>query len=325
MTAHKLQTTTDTAASIYPLKNDAAELPELRTLAVIGAQHTGGKAAGAGIVFLPEPPREGREVELFVTTAWAIDDGWEAEWEQAWAQVISAAQSPAPAQSLAPSTVCDSPREVSLPTLRGRVELETTLSREAREEFERLHRVLLLAVEQRGLQALLVSGVGAGDGASFVTQHVSRLLAESGRLRVVSVTIERGATTGGGELFALGETDLPNLYTASFVCGTESPRFHEAAFGAFLERLREHFDFILLDAPAVTAHPEAVRFGARCDGVMLVAREGATPQRLIEAAYDLFDEARANLLGVVLNRCEARAGGAQINRTAGCCAEPRAA
>jgi Mrp family chromosome partitioning ATPase len=294
-----------TTGPLYPLTGGAAALPELQTLAVIGA--TRAEEAEARTDILALTPRAGTRAlpaaRPRITVDWSLSESplgesWEEEWERAWEMVVPAAPPRLlpRGQSEMLRAAASAPPAAPLPRLTA----------EARQEFQRLRRALLLAAEQRGVQALLVSGVGAGDGASFVTRQVSRLLAESGRCRVARVEVARSAAgaAGGDELFALRETELPNLCEASFT--PDLPQA-AAAFQAFLERLREHFDFILIDAPAVTAHPATARLGALADGVALVARDGATPHRLIEAAYDLFDEARASLLGVVLNRCDAPA------------------
>jgi Mrp family chromosome partitioning ATPase len=311
------------AAPVHPLESGlACHAPELKTLAVIGAKRA---ARGWAKVGLPKPAEAFSEPCASAPPAafgWELDEVWEREWEQAWEQVTR----PAPSRSLLPFAT-PSERQLSspaaapaaLPAPAPPARLRPPIPAEARGEFQRLHSALLLAAERDGVQALLVSGVGVGDGASFVASHLSRLLAESGRLRVarVEVTPRRAPATRGDELFALGETDLPNLYEVSFA--PEPPARRPPAppaFAAFLERLRGHFDFILIDAPAVAAHAETARLGALADGVVLVAREGATPHRMIEAAYDLFDEERANLIGVVLNRCEPRERAAPERRAA---------
>jgi Mrp family chromosome partitioning ATPase len=315
------------AAPLYPLENNFdCDEPELKTLAVIGAK----RAARGGAKVAPASTSADAFSEASAAASpaplgWEFDEAWEQEWEQAWRRLTSAAPSHnllpfAPPSESQRSSLSAAPALPAAPAA-----VLPPIPAEARGEFQRLHSALLLAAERQGAQALLVSGVGVGDGASFVTRHLSRLLADSGRLRVVrvEVTPRRSPATRGDELFALGETDLPNLYEVAFAPEPAArrptaphPPDAPDTFGTFLRRLREHFDFILIDAPAVTAQAETARLGALADGVVLVAREGVTPHRLIEAAYDLFDEERANLLGVVLNRCAPRAPQAALERRA---------
>jgi hypothetical protein len=266
-----------------------ADLPELKVLAVVGTR-TG------------TPVQELRPAESAALLDWVTSEGWEDELDQVWERVVAPA---APEQGLLRFE-----QSVALSVVAPSAALRASLPAAARDEFQRLHDSVLLAAERHGWRAFLFSGVSFGDGTSFVTRHVSRMLAASGYLRVARVEVlpPNAGIAPREDLFALRETDLPNLCEVSLTHGT-----HEAAtqalslsLRAVMDRLREHFNFILIDAPAVTAHAESVRFGALADAVTLVAREGATPHRLIEAAYDLFVEADANLIGIVLNRCAAR-------------------
>jgi Mrp family chromosome partitioning ATPase len=68
-----------------------------------------------------------------------------------------------------------------------------------------------------------------------------------------------------------------------------------------LEMLRQRFDLILLDLPAVTAEAEAAHFAAQSDGVIIVAQQEGEHRSPVAEARALLAAASANILGVVLN------------------------
>ncbi len=70
----------------------------------------------------------------------------------------------------------------------------------------------------------------------------------------------------------------------------------------FLEKAREHFDEIYLDAPPVLAVADGALLAGLSDTSILVVRAGATSRALVEQAIETL--AGARLLGCVLNEVE---------------------
>lgn len=69
---------------------------------------------------------------------------------------------------------------------------------------------------------------------------------------------------------------------------------------ALVADLRNSFDEIIIDTPAVLAMPDAKIWASLADGVMLVARSSKTPARDLEETKVRFEMANAKILGVVL-------------------------
>jgi len=187
------------------------------------------------------------------------------------------------------------------------------MPQELREEFRRLRGSVLLAAESRRLQVVLVCGVEPGDGASFVAGNLSLALAEFDKLNVgrfelageaTCAPVEVSSQAQEGYQLTLRRTEIPNLREITTPQG--GIKLHDLLrlcdIPAMVEKLRSRFDYVLIDAPAVTAHAEVVLLASQVDAVILVAQQDETKHAQLEAARSALEGARAQVLGVVLNR-----------------------
>jgi capsular exopolysaccharide synthesis family protein len=98
-------------------------------------------------------------------------------------------------------------------------------------------------------------------------------------------------------------TRVPDLYLIP--CGRvpENPAelLQSDRFRELVAELAERFGMVVFDSPPVVPVTDAAIIGAAVDGVVLVARSGATRREMIARAVDLLRGVNANLLGVVLN------------------------
>jgi Mrp family chromosome partitioning ATPase len=79
--------------------------------------------------------------------------------------------------------------------------------------------------------------------------------------------------------------------------------------GTLLDKLGQEGHVVILDTPPVLAASDAVALAAQCDGVVLVIRSGTVPHEVVRHAVDQIVAVRARLLGVLLNRLDARRDG----------------
>jgi len=99
---------------------------------------------------------------------------------------------------------------------------------------------------------------------------------------------------------------LPRLRLTVIPAG--APREHAGALiggptmRLLLQKVREHFDEIYLDAPPVLPVADGARLSALSDAAVLVVRAGATSRSLVEQALESLGGTR--LLGCVLNGVE---------------------
>lgn len=84
------------------------------------------------------------------------------------------------------------------------------------------------------------------------------------------------------------ETNLPNL-------GSERVRQK-------VRELRAEADYILMDAPSVTASPDVAVLGAAADGVVLVLKANSSRRETARQAVEDLHAANVRILGAVLNQ-----------------------
>jgi capsular exopolysaccharide synthesis family protein len=100
------------------------------------------------------------------------------------------------------------------------------------------------------------------------------------------------------EIFFLGAGSVPPNPTELL----GSKRMREV-----LTQLRERFAFVLIDAPPLSSVSDSVVLSTLVDGVVLVVDQQRTPRQTVRDARARLAYARAKVLGVVLNRCDADA------------------
>jgi capsular exopolysaccharide synthesis family protein len=173
------------------------------------------------------------------------------------------------------------------------------------------------------IQTLLVTGCRASVGTTTVTARLAATLARGKKFRVLAVdanmrgpALDRvfharhpdGLTevlTGHATIeTAIQETTAPNLHvlTSGAVSIGPAELLDGVTIEALMRRLREKFNFIVVDSAPVLDFPDACSLAPRVDGVLLVV--GAEETSIDDAQTARRDLVRAGgrLLGVVLNR-----------------------
>ncbi len=83
--------------------------------------------------------------------------------------------------------------------------------------------------------------------------------------------------------------------------------FMSDAMTQALERLRQDYDLVVLDAPPVFAMTDARIISRIADATLLCVRWRDTPRSVVSRSLDLLDEAQARVVGVSLTRVDPRA------------------
>ncbi|HEV2130215.1 MAG TPA: polysaccharide biosynthesis tyrosine autokinase [Longimicrobiaceae bacterium] len=198
----------------------------------------------------------------------------------------------------------------------------------ASEAFRSLRTSLLLSAAQGLPQILVVTSATAEDGKSTTAANLAITLAQQGtRTVLVDADLRKGTlhqifglqrTPGLAELLggdaSLAETlrQVPagpagaplDVVPAGQVPTTPAELLGSEAMRALLDQLRGRYATIILDAPPLNPVTDTALLALAADGVLLVARSGATDREALQEAAEQVRRLRVPLSGVVLNDVE---------------------
>jgi capsular exopolysaccharide synthesis family protein len=169
---------------------------------------------------------------------------------------------------------------------------------------------------------LLVTSAEPQEGKTTIVANLAYTLAESGRQVVavdcdlrrprlhatlnltneigLSSVLQQQATLDA----ALHLTEFPGLQVLSAGPSTPKPAelLGSRAMTDLIGELRQRFDLVLLDTPAIAAVTDAAILAPLVDGVLLVVRRAKAREEGVRAACQQLAGVGARPIGVVLNR-----------------------
>ncbi len=199
------------------------------------------------------------------------------------------------------------------------------------EAYRTLRTNIQFSSVDKPLRTLLVTSSSPGEGKSTTTANLAVVLAQTGkRVVVVDTDLRRpvqhkvfgvpnntGLTTAllnGDNIHLDGHlqpTEIENLQvlTSGPIPPNPSELLGSHRMARLIEALTQQADIVLFDSPPVLAVTDAAVLGRQVDGVLLVADAGATREHALASATEELRKTGANVLGVALNRLDARRGG----------------
>ena len=170
---------------------------------------------------------------------------------------------------------------------------------------------------------MLVTSAGPCEGKSVTAANLALSVAETGKkvllidcdLRKPSIhkKFEISNSKGISNLL-IGESQFSeiaqryneNLYilTSGTVPPNPCEMIESQKMKIFLRDAKNDFDFIILDTPPVIVVADAQLLSAIVGGVLLVIAAGKAEIKLAQKAKELLEHAKANIIGVVLNKAE---------------------
>lgn len=106
-------------------------------------------------------------------------------------------------------------------------------------------------------------------------------------------------------------TDIKGLHVLN--CGKIPPNPSEMLgskkMKAFIESLKEYYDYIFIDAPPIGIITDAGIISTYADGTVLVLASKEVDVDMAKIAKERLDKVNANILGVILNKYEAEGAG----------------
>ncbi|MBI4908797.1 MAG: polysaccharide biosynthesis tyrosine autokinase [Acidobacteria bacterium] len=208
------------------------------------------------------------------------------------------------------------------------VEVWTRNGPHALESYRAVLTSILFSQEAwRTAQAIVITSAASGDGKTTV---VSNLAAAAAQMKMRVLVVDAAGDGGLGRVYgAWHEYGLLDIVEAegdhselmpyitqstpvdnvSLVrTGTNGASALELLYAprmqSLLEYMRQNYDLILIDAPALMETPDARALGRMADGAVLVVRAGKTGMGAVRQAVARLHEDGTVLLGTVLNRME---------------------
>jgi capsular exopolysaccharide synthesis family protein len=189
------------------------------------------------------------------------------------------------------------------------------------ESYEVLKANLWVRFPEKSMKVFLFVGADKGCGVSTAAANFATSLAQDSNKRVLLVDTNvrspkqlkfskaNPANTSVGDSLERLLTDVsawqyPAGASNLYVLGAKSSVsvFQSEAFDTFLRRVREYFDYIVIDAPPVSDHPETLLLSRKSDGVILVVESEKTRNQSALWVKKQIEIAGGKLLGVVLNK-----------------------
>jgi succinoglycan biosynthesis transport protein ExoP len=191
------------------------------------------------------------------------------------------------------------------------------------ESYRNLRSALLyLGVEGKRPKVLLMTSAVPGEGKSTVVTNLARAMAMGGsKVLLVDGDLRKGhihdllklhSKPGLSELLRNGDnsdsyvqaTDLPNFSFISRGGATHNPGdlFLSPAFDQLLARVRDQYDYVLIDSCPVFAADDTSSIAPKADGTLFVVRSHFSHSRVVREALELLFRRQALVLGLILNR-----------------------
>jgi polysaccharide biosynthesis transport protein len=196
------------------------------------------------------------------------------------------------------------------------------------EAYQSLRTALIFGRKDDRGQVVLITGTAPQEGKTTTLVNVARLLAGSGESTLVLDCDLRRAQLhhrlglprepGFTDLFTKHEdigliqaTRAPNL--SAITAGPPPPNppavLAKKQVGDLLDRMRERFEWILIDSPPLASVTDALLLARHADMVVMVVQHNKVDKRLVKRHVAAIRKATPNLLGVVLNAVDVEAKG----------------
>lgn len=203
-------------------------------------------------------------------------------------------------------------------------ELKQDLDFKTNEAYKRVRTNIAFSGEE--VRAIAVTSSIPNEGKSWVSFNLARSFAEDGKKVIFidadirkSVTIARygvNEETKGLSHYLSGqvrqieeiiyETDVKNM--AAIFTGVKAPNPAELLgrpkFAEMIEKLKETYDYIIIDCPPLGSVIDAVLVAKVCDGTVLVIETNNISYKLAQDVKRQLVQSNCKILGAILNKVE---------------------
>ena len=197
------------------------------------------------------------------------------------------------------------------------------------EAIQALRTMLFSSQTEDPPKVVLITSPLPGEGKTTLANNLAIALTKHGKTCLVDADLRMPAVGGifrllprfGLEHYLQGSATLDQVMSTSGGVKnlTIIPAVAPADYASYLltgdpmralmVRLRERFDFVVIDTPPILPYADGLAVSTLVDGVILVGRAGQTPRGAITRSMELLDVMKsAPILTVVLNAVDERYG-----------------
>ncbi|HXG70788.1 MAG TPA: polysaccharide biosynthesis tyrosine autokinase [Gemmatimonadaceae bacterium] len=192
------------------------------------------------------------------------------------------------------------------------------------ESFRAIRTNVLFSSADKGSRSMVVTSTGPGEGKSMVAANLAVSLAQAGQRvllidadmrkpkvhEIFGVAQEPGFSNvlvGDAKASeAVRETPVNGLWTMT--AGRIPPNPAELLGSVrcrdFVESLKGHFDWVILDSPPIMAVTDAALLAHYATGVVFVVGAEMTSRHAAKRALEQLETANARFVGAILNRVD---------------------
>ena len=172
-------------------------------------------------------------------------------------------------------------------------------------------------------QTLVVTSANPGEGKSTVSGNLALVLAQ-GESKVLLVDCDmrrpsmhknfRVTNTYGISDLLIGKQKLEtvinnvnsnlSIITAGNIPPNPAEMLASKAMTAFLEDMKNKYDYIVLDTPPLQAVTDAQILSTKADGTLVVVRAGVTKKEAVHNAVSMLKKVNGHVIGTILNAAE---------------------
>ena len=190
------------------------------------------------------------------------------------------------------------------------------------ESYRSLRSSIRFANIDKDIKTIVVTSSIAGEGKSTISGNLAYILSQDeSRVLIIDCDLRKPdihqkfyIDNGKGLSDVLvGECALKDvikkiedslfLITAGTIPPNPSELLGSHAMEDLLNEVSDTFDYIVIDTSPILPVTDALILAAKSDATIIVARAKKTNGKIIKQSYDKLIEAKANIIGSVLNDC----------------------
>ena len=219
-------------------------------------------------------------------------------------------------------------RNVDFPTLIIGKSLE--LPYELKEAFNSLKINLNFTAEDA--KVIMITSSLAGEGKSFISMHLMKVLAESGkRVCLIDTDMRRsailsdylisadktimglshylsGQSSFGDVLYRVENMERAYMITCGAYVVDPTILLENNRFKVLMENVKNNFDYVIVDCAPIGLVADAKIVSKYCSGALMVIKSGAINHNMAKNTARQIEESGCRLIGYILNRKKSRNG-----------------